>query len=312
MGKKGIFWYGSNHCKAAGFLLIIALGFVLKSVGLFRSEDSRVLANLVLKITLPMSIIHNFATLTLSKTHLVPIGLGFLTNFAVIGLVLLLTRKMAGAKRAFFLINCAGYNLGLCVLPYLQSFFDAEAVAIICMFDVSNAMMCFGVTFSIAMTVAKGRGQMDKKEFFRTLLSSMPFMTYLLMIVMAALHLRFPEPVYTVAGMIGQANAFLAMFLIGLLFELKIKRSEVRDMVSVISVRLLSGIAFALIIYFCLPLPLLYRQVLALVVFGPILSVAPVYTERCGYNRSVAAVLNSFMLPFSLLIITILMMVMHI
>lgn len=108
------------------------------------------------------------------------------------------------------------------------------------------------------------------------------------------------------------SQCFLAMFLIGLLFELKIKRSEVRDMVSVISVRLLSGIAFALIIYFCLPLPLLYRQVLALVVFGPILSVAPVYTERCGYNRSVAAVLNSFMLPFSLLIITILMMVMHI
>ena len=188
--------------KAAGFLLIIALGFILKSVGLFRAEDSRVLANLVLKITLPMSIIHNFATLTLSKTHLVPIGLGFLTNFAVIGLVLLLTRKMNGARRAFFLINCAGYNLGLCVLPYLQSFFDAEAVAIICMFDVSNAMMCFGGTFTIAMTVAKGRGQMDKKEIVRTLFSSMPFVTYLLMIVMAGLHLRFPEPVYTVAGMI--------------------------------------------------------------------------------------------------------------
>lgn len=298
--------------KAAGFLLIIALGFILKSVGLFWAEDSRVLANLVLKITLPMSIIHNFATLTLSKTHLVPIGLGFLTNFAVIGLVLLLTRKMEGAKRAFFLINCAGYNLGLCVLPYLQSFFYAEAVAIICMFDVSNAMMCFGGTFTIAMTVAKGPGQMDKKEIFRTLFSSLPFVTYLLMIIMAALRLRFPEPVYTVAGMIGQANAFLAMFLIGLLFEPKIRRSEAKDMISVISIRLIAGIAFALIIYFCLPLPLLYRQVLALVVFGPILSVAPVYTERCGYNRSVAAVLNSFMLPFSLLIITILMMVMHI
>ena len=91
--------------KAAGILLIIALGYILKSVGLFRAEDSRVLANLVLKITLPMSIIHNFATLTLSKTHLVPIGLGFLTNFAVIGLVLLLARKMNGERRAFFLIN---------------------------------------------------------------------------------------------------------------------------------------------------------------------------------------------------------------
>lgn len=298
--------------KAAGFLFIIALGFILKSIGLFRAEDSRVLANLVLKITLPMSIIHNFATLTLSKTHLVPIGLGFVTNFVVIGLVLLLTKKMEGSKRAFFLINCAGYNLGLCVLPYLQSFFDAEAVAIICMFDVSNAMMCFGGTFTIAMTVSRGRGQMDKKEIVKTLFSSLPFVTYLLMIVMAGLRLRFPEPVYTVAGMIGQANAFLAMFLIGVIFEPKIRPSEIKDMLSVISIRLATGTAFALVFYFCLPLPLLYRQILSLLVFGPILSVGPVYTERCGYNRSVAAVLNSFMLPLSLLIITVLMMVMQI
>ena len=63
---------------------------------------------------------------------------------------------------------------------------------------------------------------------------------------------------------------------------------------------------------FLLPLSLMYRQILAVIVFSPILSVAPIYTERCGYNRSVAAVLNSLMLPFSMVVMTILLMLLKV
>lgn len=298
--------------KAGGFLCMILCGFILKKIGVFAEDDANTVAKIVLKITLPMSIVHNFASLTLTTSHLIPIGLGFATSFVVIGFVLVWSRKQEPAKRAFLLINCAGYNLGLCVLPYLQSFFDAEAVTIICMFDVSNAIMCFGGTFAIAMAVAGGKAFMNKKEIGKILFSSVPFVTYLVMILMSALRLRFPEPVYSIAGMVGEANPFLAMFLIGLLFEPQIQKSELRDMLEVIVIRLSTGVLFALLIYYCLPLPLMYRQVLVLVVFGPILSIAPIYTERCGYRRSVAAVLNSFMLPFSLVVITILMILMGI
>ena len=180
------------------------------------------------------------------------------------------------------------------------------------MFDVGNAIMCFGFTFAIAMMVSKGKGNVDKKEIVKTLFSSMPFVTYLVMIILCALHLSLPEPVYTVAGMIGQANAFVAMLLIGILFEPKFNRNELKDMVGVFSLRMLLGVAFALCIYFLLPLPLMYRQILAVIVFSPILSVAPIYTERCGYNRSVAAVLNSLMLPFSMVVMTILLMLLKV
>ena len=81
-------------------------------------------------------------------------------------------------------------------------------------------------------------------------------------------------------------------------------------MLEVVAIRFSTAIFFALIFYFLLPVSLEYRQILALVVFGPILSVGPVYTERCGYSRSVAAVLNSIMLPVSLFVITVLLVVM--
>ena len=298
--------------KAFGFLFMIALGFTLKRVGLFSLKDSELLSKLVLKITLPMSIISNFRTLELTSSFLVAIGLGFAVNFIVIGLVLLVTKKMPPAQRSFYIINTAGYNIGLCTLPYMSSFFAAEAVALVCMFDVGNAIMCFGITFTIAMMIAKGKEGVDKKEILKTLFSSMPFVTYLAMILLCAVSIHLPDPVYTVAGMIGQANAFLAMLLIGILFEPKINRNELKDMAGVFILRMATGICFSLFIYYFLPIPLMYRQILSVIVFSPILSVAPIYTERCGYNRSVAAVLNSFMLPFSMVVMTILLILLQV
>ena len=298
--------------KACGFLFMIALGFTLKRIGLFSLDDSGFLSKLVLKITLPMAIIKNFQGLELNKSYLMAIGIGFAVNFIAIAVVLLLTRKKSPAHRAFYIINTAGFNIGLCTLPYMSSFFAADAVALVCMFDVGNAIMCFGITFSIAMVISKGTAGVNGKEILRTLFSSMPFVTYLVMILLCAAQIHLPQPVYTVAGMIGQANAFLAMLLIGILFEPKINRSEGKDMAGVFFLRMALGITFSLLIYHFLPVPLMYRQVLSIIVFSPILSVAPIYTERCGYNRAVAAVLNSLMLPFSMVVMTILLMLLKV
>ena len=152
--------------KAGGFLFMIALGFVLKRIGLFSLDDSGFLSKLVLKVTLPMAIIKNFQGLELNRSYLMAIGIGFAVNFIAIAVVMLLTRKKSPAHRAFYIINTAGFNIGLCTLPYMSSFFAADAVALVCMFDVGNAIMCFGITFSIAMVISKG--SVNGKEILRT------------------------------------------------------------------------------------------------------------------------------------------------
>ena len=298
--------------KACGFLFMIALGYVLKRIGLFSIDDSSVLSKIVLKITLPMAIVSNFKGLELNSSFLVAIMIGFAVHFVSISTVLLLTRRKPAEQRAFSIINTSGYNIGLCTLPYMSSFFAADAIALVCMFDVGNAIMCFGFTFAFAMMISKGKGNVSKKEVMKTLFTSMPFVTYLVMIILCGLNLTLPEPVYTVAGMIGQANACVAMLLIGILFEPKFDRNELKDMIGVFILRMILGTAFALCIYHFLPIPLIYRQILSVIVFSPILSVAPIYTERCGYNRSVAAVLNSLMIPFSMIVMTVLLMMLKV
>lgn len=293
--------------KAFGFLFMIAMGFGLKRGGLFSQKDTDLLTRLVMKITLPMVIISNFRTLNLNATFLIDISLGLITNFLVIGLVLLLTRKKQPAERSFYIINGSGYNIGLCTMPFMQSFFEAEAIAIVCMFDVGNAIMVFGITFTIAMMIAKGKGNVSGKEIIKTLFSSMPFVAYVAMISISILGIKLPAIVFDLASMIGQANTFLAMILIGIMFEPKIEKRVLKDMCSVFVLRIAVACLFSYLIYHYLPAPLLHRQVLSIVVFSPILSIAPIYTERCGYDRSAAAVLNSLMLPLSLILMTFLL-----
>lgn len=295
--------------KAFGFLFMIAMGFGLKRGGLFSEKDTNLLTRLVMKITLPMVIVSNFRNLNMNASFFIDIFLGLFTNFLVIGLILFLTRKKEPAERAFFIINGSGYNIGLCTMPFMQSFFEAEAIAVVCMFDVGNALMVFGITFTIAMMIAQGRGNVKGKEIGKTLLTSMPFVAYLVMISISLLDIRLPSIVFDLASMIGQANTFLAMILIGIMFEPKIEKRVLKDMGSVFVLRMAVACIFSYVIYHYLPAPLLHRQVLSIVVFSPILSIAPIYTERCGYDRSAAAVLNSLMLPFSLVLMTILLVI---
>ena len=66
--------------KAGCFVAIIFLGWILRQVGLFKEEDFRILAKIVLKITLPASIIYSFAgkeiTASMLLLHLVFFILG--------------------------------------------------------------------------------------------------------------------------------------------------------------------------------------------------------------------------------------------
>ena len=47
--------------KAAAFVAIIFMGYLLRKKGFFKEEDFHVLSKIVLKITLPAAIVANFS-----------------------------------------------------------------------------------------------------------------------------------------------------------------------------------------------------------------------------------------------------------
>lgn len=295
--------------KAAGLALMIFAGYGLKRLGVFRTEDAKVISRIVVHLTLPAALITGFRTFHFDASYLALIVIALVSNFALLGVGLRRTRGGNLATRGLYALNVSSYNIGCFVLPFVQSFLPPEALVGVSMFDAGNCPVNSGVAYAIVS--ARSSGQRVRLGFvLDKLVHSVPFMTYLTLMVLSILGITLPEPVYQVASTVGGANTFLAMVMIGMLFEVRVEKEDRRLILEILAVRYGCSLAMAALVW-VLPLPLLIRQVSVLAMMAPIPSVTMVYCEKCGCKPSLYGVLNSLSIAVSLLLTFPLLLVLH-
>ena len=86
-------------------------------------------------------------------------------------------------------------------------------------FDTGNAAVCLGGSHSIA-AIVQGKGKFSAKAIAKALSKSVAFDCYVIMLIISILHIPLPETVFSFAQIIGNANAFVAMFMIGVGFKM--------------------------------------------------------------------------------------------
>ena len=288
--------------RAACFAAVIVMGCLLRRVGFFQAKDFDVLARIVTRITLPASIVVSFSGREIDASMLIITALGFAFGVVYILLAFLMNLRSGREKRAFEILNFSGYNIGNFTLPFAQSFLGPAGVVTASLFDTGNAVICLGGAYSVASMVKQG-GRFSPLKIVQKLLHSMPFCTYFLMIVLALAHLSLPGPVVEFAGILADANAFMAMLMLGVGFQLSGSRAQLLDIVRILAVRYAVAAAAALACYLLLPLALEYRQALALLVFSPISSVAPAFTSELKSDVGLASAINSVSVLLSILCI---------
>ena len=295
--------------KAAGLALMIFAGYGLKRLGVFRTEDAKVISRIVVHLTLPAALINGFRSFHFDASYLSLIVIALISNFVLLGVGLRRTRGGDLATRGLYALNVSSYNIGCFVLPFVQSFLPPEALVGVSMFDAGNCPVNSGVAYAIVS--ARSSGQRVRLGFvLDKLVHSVPFMTYLTLMVLSILGITLPEPVYQVASTVGGANTFLAMVMIGMLFEVRVEREDRRLILEILAVRYGCSLAMAALVW-VLPLPLLIRQVSVLAMMAPIPSVTMVYCEKCGCKPSLYGVLNSLSIAVSLLLTFPLLLVLH-
>jgi predicted permease len=103
--------------KAASFIAVIILGYGLRKAGFFKEEDFYVLSKIVLKITLPASIIANFSQAEIQPAMLLLCLVGFAGGVLYMSLGWILGGKDRDEK-AFHILNMSGYNIGNFTMPF--------------------------------------------------------------------------------------------------------------------------------------------------------------------------------------------------
>ena len=296
--------------RAGSFIAIIVLGYVLKRIGVFKEEDFGVLSKICIRITLPAAIITSFAGKEIDAGLLVLLFLGIGCGVLYILLGFLLNRKSSKEQRAFEILNLPGYNIGCFTMPFAQSFLGPMGVIATSLFDSGNAFICLGGAFGVASSVKDGRG-FDFKRIIKALSRSVPFVTYLLMVAMNLLRMPVPGMVIECASIIGGANSFMAMFMIGVGFKLTLgDKSQTGQILKLLLIRYGVGTILALIFYFVLPFDIQVRQALVILAFSPIGSAVPPFTAELGGDVGLSSAINSMAIVISICIYVVLLSVM--
>ena len=292
--------------RACCFIGIILLGNLLKRIGLFRDCDFPIISTIVLKITLPAAIIVNFANKHLDFSMFILTLLGLCFGFLYVLLGFLLNLRNSKEQRAFEILNLPGFNIGCFALPFIQSFLGPTGVIATCLFDIGNGFVCLGSSFSIAKMVKDG-GRFSVSRILKTLSKSIPFLLYLFMPILCIMHVTIPSVITEFAGIIANANAFMAMFMIGVGFKLNADKTQIGRIFKILFIRYITALALALFIYYLLPFTGEVRKTLMILVFSPIGAAVPAFTEQLKGDVGLSSAINSISIVCSIIFMVIIL-----
>jgi len=289
--------------KAGGYIFIITVAYILKKIGLFGDRDQQTVMKLIMNVTLPAAVVSGFSHFQKDPSLILITVLGLAMNLIMIGIGYLMALKKGKEEKAFNIINYSGYNIGTFAMPYLQSFLGDMGILVACLFDAGNAIMCTGVTYAIASQII-GKENASCKNFLKRIFSSVPFDTYVIMLAFYFMNFKFPEAVYNIASIIGNANPFLAMFMIGLSFEVVFEKDILKQVGTTLIIRYLIASVVAYAFYKYLPFGIEIRKILALIVFAPMSALNIINSIRCNGDKEKSGLINSLSILISLIIMT--------
>lgn len=162
----------------------------------------------------------------LSGVLLLTFVFSFLVSLTLVCTGAVLSRGRPAVERGTTILNTNTFNCGNFAIPFLSGVVSSESFAAMCMFDVGAAIFTYGPNAAVAqraMGGGKGRGA-GLGSVLKKLFTTPTFLVYVAMVALSLLHWELPGFVMNVAVMAGNANSFLAMLCIGILFEVRFPR----------------------------------------------------------------------------------------
>lgn len=275
------------------YVILLFTGYGFKRAGIFKVEDTDFLKKVILYLTMPAMAVNGLKDLELQPSFLWCFLVGFGTSTILMLVGMAATRKKSPEEKVMYLFNFNTYNIGNFAIPFLTGLLSTDGFAALCLFDIGVAIYLYGIDYSLAEAVKGGKSRFSLKFLLKKIFTSPITDMYLLMILLAALHLRLPEPVLKLASVMGNANAFLAMLSIGILFELKLDRKNLREMVKFFALRYGTILVIMAGVILFIPFSPDIRQAICVLLAAPVASIAPLLTQNAGGDGAKAAQINS-------------------
>lgn len=286
-------------------LIVIALGYTLRKVGLVNRDHGNVIARIVLNVTLPALVLETVPKVDLS------LSLAFLPILALLHggisflLVQLFFRRRSHLERGMITIVAMGFNNGLFAFPIVQEIWGSEAIKLLAIFDVGNGIILLGANYVAASYFSRGgymRLGTTLKVVAKALGTSVPLIVFAFALLLNIYGLYLPPPLERAVGIVASANGALGLLVLGIFQSLTIRREDVATIIKVLGLRYFIGIAFsvAAVVYF--GSTELLRQVLGIAFILPVgMTVIP-YSVTFGFNTRLTTTMVNLTIIVSFLL----------
>lgn len=289
--------------RSSLLVFIIVLGYLLKSSRLFSKErDFVTLSNLILYITLPAAILTNLNGLRFPISLLLISLFGFLCNW----LYILIARKVGKDKneQSFLSLGINGYNIGNFSLPFISFFLEGIPILAVSLFDAGSAIMGLSGNFAVAEGIEKEQTSFRYRDLFKKIIQSPPIVAYIVMVVLSLASIDLPPVIIDIASLVGSANTFLAMFMIGVALELDFDHSRFKKLLKYMFLRYLPAILLAVVISFLSFIPDEITYALTLVLMAPIAGSSTIFIGLLGKDVELSAQVNSLSIILSIVLMS--------
>ena len=290
----------------ASFTAIILLGFIVARTMKLPKGFADAISRIVFTFTLPCAIFHAFVTSNFDASLLMLTFIGVVCTFVpwLIGTVL--TWKEDRDHRVLMMMNISGFNIGCFALPFVQALFPPGAALVVCLFDAGNALMMSGGTYAFSSALLDKGGSHTERVVLaaKRLFSSVPFDLYIVLIILAVIGVKIPDPVVHFLEPISNANAFLSMFMLGLMVQFSLDKAKIGQLVRLLGMRFALSALIGAGAIFLLPFDPLTCAVVAALIWAPMGSLGPVYTMWAKGDVGLAGFANVVTIVVGIVAIT--------
>jgi len=274
--------------KASALLLIIVVGYLIKRRGWVDEDAVRLFGKILINITLPAAIVTSFNTVEITPRMLYVTLLGFV--IVAVGQVAgyLVNRPQGREAQALGILNVGPFNIGLFAIPYLATFVGPEGILFAGLFDIGNGLASIVFGYTAAMLLSRGRGAVHTGRALLKAVLMPVFLSYVGMVVLRLAGLTIPAPVIGFTSIVGAANTFLAMLMIGIGLQIVLDRTRYAAALRILLTRYVVVLALGLVVWFLLPLPPVEKTVIVMVLAAPIASLSAAFSSEAGLDVGVA------------------------
>lgn len=283
--------------KSASFIIIIMIGYFLKSTNIIKNKDTLLLSKIVMTITLPATILVSVKSIQLNYVSLLIIILGIIPS-VVLGFVAKnIFKNHTINERSIAMNTSSCYSIGNVTIPYVSALFPMMGMQYVSMFDIGNAITLFGI-MPLMSNNSLIRSKFRITNFIKVLFSSIPFVTYCFIILLNIVNIQLHESIIQLIQPIASANTFLIMLMIGSTLNLRITRNLISSSIKILTIRIVGLILFSILIYYLLPIPEFAKSIVILCLASPIATVSVIYSYQIDHNSP----LPSFVASVSILV----------